>query len=120
MKNKKLYSCALVAVALGLIALVGHYIGTKCYTFDWILNHRLYLLAAILVVVGVYFWRWRFSLSVFAGVFLGVLCGELFGPDPAGVEFGFGHYGWAIWLLFFLVSVLAGVAIEVFYSKKHK
>lgn len=120
MKIKKLYSSALVAVALWLISLVGHHIGTKCYTFDWILNRRLYLLAAILVTVGVFFWRWRFSLSVLAGLFFGLLFGELFGPNPSGEAFGFGHYGWAIWLLFFIASVLAGVVIEVFCSRKHK
>lgn len=117
MKIKKLYSSALVAVALWLISLVGHHIGTKCYTFDWILNRRLYLLAAILVTVGVFFWRWRFSLSVLVGTFLGVLCGELFGPNPAGDEFGFGHYGWAIWLGCFLVLVITGVLLEIVHNR---
>ena len=50
---------------------------------------------------------------------LGIFIGEIFGPYPQGAFYGHNHYGWAIWLLIFLLSIGMGIALEKIMKKEY-
>ena len=110
----------LMALVFWLAARLGDMLGTRSYTFGWILHNKLYWFAAVVSACPAIIWKWKFSLSTFIGVFLGIGCGELFGPNPTGSAVGMGHYGWAIGIGVFLLSIIVGVLLEVFCKKKRR
>lgn len=91
---------------------------TNYYTLQWITDNSLYLTAVLVCIIPTVLKKWKFGLSVFLGTMLGLIFAELFGPEPDGVAYGLGHYGWAIWLCFFVVSLACGILLEIFIGKR--
>ena len=83
------------------------------YLFGWLTGHGYYLWCSVISVLPALFSKVRFSHATFSGFTLGFVMGELFGRYPAGVPYGHGHYGWAIWGGVFLTSVAAGIIWEI-------
>ena len=112
----------LVGCACFLVYLLGKLIieswGLFSYTFDWVVRRKLFLISSIIAACPSLFGKYRFSCSSFIGLCLGMLSGDLFGENPAGARFGFGHYGWLIYCAVFFVSVLVGILLEVWYHQK--
>jgi len=90
------------------------------YLFGWLTGHGYYLWCSVLSIAPAWFGNHRFSLLTFGGFALGFVVGELFGAYPAGVPYGQGHYGWAIWGAVFLLSIPAGVLAEILAKKRQK
>ncbi len=106
-------SVAGILMVFVLAPLIVQATGFQCRTLDSHLMSALYWVVAVIAVCPVLFGKWKFSCAVLLGVFLGVLLGEIFGPNPQGAELGFGHYGWVIWTATVLASLLLGVALQV-------
>lgn len=90
---------------------------SKSYLWGWLIHNKLFWLAFAVSVVPAFWGKWRFSVTTAVMIFLGVLLGELFGPYPAGAEYGQDHYGWAIWLLCYFSSVVMGIIAEKMKKK---
>lgn len=85
------------------------------YLIGWLFHNNLWFYSSLVSSIPAIFGKWKYSLITFAGFALGIPLGELFGKNPQGAEFGFGHYGWAIWGGIFILSVIMGA---VFQKKK--
>lgn len=83
------------------------------YLFGWLTGHGYYLWCSVISIIPALFGKIRFSFATLSGFTLGFVLGELFGEYPAGISYGHGHYGWAIWGGVFLVSVIAGIVWEI-------
>ena len=86
--------------------------GQHSYVYGWLIHNHLYWYAMALSALPSLFGKHRFSLCAFGGFFLGLLLGELLGPNPAGAAWGYGHSGWAIWGGIFLLSLVAGMLTQ--------
>ena len=86
--------------------------GQSSYLFGWLLNSNMYLIASIISVVPALFGKYKFAFSTLIAFLLGLILGELLGPNPAGASYGIGHYGWLIWGGIFLMSMVIGVILE--------
>lgn len=106
----------LISYLVGLFFTLG--LGKSSYTFDWVVRRRLFISSVILSTCPSLFGKYRFSSLGYTGSCLGILFGDAFGKNPAGAEFGFGHYGWFIWCITFLVSILIGIILEIVHNKK--
>ena len=82
------------------------------YLFGWLLSSKLYGVASMISILPAVFGKYRFSFVTLAGFLLGLVFGELFGPNPAGEAYGMGHYGWAIWGAIFALSIVIGIILE--------
>ncbi len=114
-----LIGCACLIVYL-LGKLITESWGLFSYTFDWVVRSKLFLVSSIIAACPSILGKYRFSCSAFVGICLGMITGDLFGENPAGARFGFGHYGWLIYCVVFFASVLVGVFLEVWYRQKQK
>ena len=110
----------IMALFCGVVAYFGYAAGNWCYTLDWILRNGLYLIGAVIAVGSAVLGQWHLSFTVLSGVHLGILIAEIFGPNPSGAEFGFGHYGWFIWIVVFLISVILGLVLQIRHRKRIK
>lgn len=86
--------------------------GEQNYLFGWLLHKRLLWYAMFLSVATALWGKRTFALLTLGGFWVGFLAGVLFGPYPAGEAYGHGHYGWAIWAVCYLVSILAGIIVQ--------
>lgn len=86
--------------------------GEHSYLYGWLLSSGLFWYAMGISVLPACFGRRRFSAVTLAGFVLGLLAGMLFGPYPAGAALGHGHYGWLIWGVIYLLSILAGIVAQ--------
>lgn len=109
--NFSLCMAGIVALFCGIVAYFGYATGNWCCTLDWIRRNGLYLIGAVIAVGLALLGQWFLSVSVLSGVHLGILAAKIFGPNPAGAEFGFGHYGWFIWIIAFLFCVILGLVL---------
>jgi len=91
--------------------------GPGSYLFGWLVDNHLFFFAMGLSVLPTVFGKIRFSLTTSVGFLIGLLTGMLFGPNPAGTYYGNTHYGWAIWLLCFLVFMGFGCVLERMSAK---
>ena len=85
------------------------------YLIGWLFHNNLWFYSSLVSSIPTLFGKWKYSLITFVGFALGIPLGELFGRNPAGSEFGFGHYGWAIWGGIFVLSIIMGT---IFQKKK--
>ena len=90
---------------------------SKSYLWGWLIHNKLFWLACGISVIPALWGKWRFSVTTAVMIFGGVLLGELFGPYPAGSEYGQDHYGWAIWLLCYFSSMVMGMIAEKMKKK---
>ena len=89
------------------------------YLYGWLCQQGIFLSSCLLSVLAMLLGRYRLGLISFLGFTAGLILGELLGPNPTGAAYGNSHYGWVIWGLTFLISLLAGIGME-FFCKKHK
>ncbi len=86
------------------------------YLFGWLLNQKLYWFIAAVAVLPTLAGKYRFGWWMWFGCSAGLLLGEPLGRTPIDNSH---HYGWVIWVLFVLISFIAGILTERLY-KKHK
>ena len=84
------------------------------YLFGWLLNQKLFWLVAAVSVIPAFAGKYRFGLWLWFGCSAGLLFGEPLGETPID---NYHHYGWVIWVLFVLISFLAGIITERIYKK---
>ncbi len=84
------------------------------YPFNWLLSQGLFAYCMILSAAPALFGKWRFSAVTAAAFMAGALLGKWLGdfPNPYGY-----HYGWIIWLVPFLWSIVMGIVLEVLTRK---
>ena len=88
------------------------------YLIFWLLSSGVYWISfAVVLVLAVIGWR-RISLALDIACLVGLLAGEVFGPNPEGASMGFGHYGWAIWIAVMLAGLIAGMLWQIDESRK--
>lgn len=127
MKKKKRYlmlrSVLFTVVWYLLVFLIGFGIESigaveRKYLIFWLLSSGAYGVSfAVVLVLAVIGWR-RVALSLDIACLVGLLAGEVFGPNPEGASMGFGHYGWAIWIFVMLAGLVAGMLWEIYESRK--
>ncbi len=95
-------------------------IGTRHlpYLIGWLLDSNLFWISMAISIIPSMFGKKYFSFSTLFGFSAGLLLGELCGRNPAGAEYGHGHYGWAIWLCIYLFSSVMGVVFEKLFKDK--
>ena len=90
----------------------------KKYLIFWLLSSGVYWISfAVVLALAVIGWR-RISLALDIACLVGLLAGEVFGPNPEGASMGFGHYGWAIWIAVMLAGLIAGMLWQIDESRK--
>ena len=90
----------------------------KKYLIFWLLSSGVYWISfAVVLALAVIGWR-RISLALDIACLVGLLAGEVFGPNPEGASMGFGHYGWAIWIAVMLAGLIAGMLWQIYESRK--
>lgn len=94
--------------------------GPGSYLYGWLLSSRMFWYAAAISVLPALFGSYRFSAVTLAAFAAGLTLGIAFGPNPAGAAIGHGHCGWAIWGGIFLLSVPAGIILELICGKRTK
>ncbi len=85
---------------------------SRFYLFPWLVRNNLYWIAMLISVIGALLSKKLFAYSTCIGATAGILFGEIFGPNP-GDPTGHTHYGWWMWILIFLLSVIIGIIIEI-------
>ena len=90
---------------------------SRFYLFPWLVRNNLYWIAMFISVIGALLSKKLFSYTTCFGVMIGILFGELFGPNPDSPT-GHTHYGWWMWILIFLLSIIIGIILEII--KKHR
>lgn len=88
------------------------------YLYGWLLHQNIFWIAMAVSVIPALFGKKYFSFTTLAGFALGLLIGELWGQNPAGAAYGYGHYGWAIWGGIFVFSIAMGIILEKFAKSK--
>lgn len=86
--------------------------GEHSYLYGWLLSSNLFWCAMVISVIPAFFGKHKFSYTTLAGFVVGLAAGMVFGPYPEGTAIGHDHYGWAIWGVICLVSIVAGILVE--------
>ncbi len=86
------------------------------YLYGWIVSSNLFWFMVLVTSIFSLCGKFKVAWTIYAGNVIGYILGCLLGPNPEGAAIGQGHYGWAIWIITVLVSVIAGCIME----KKHK
>ena len=82
------------------------------YLYGWLLHQNLFWIAAAISVLAAIVGKIYFSGVSLIGFAVGLLLGEILGPNPAGAVQGHTHYGWAIWAGIYLLFLAAGAVLE--------
>ena len=91
--------------------------GEHSYLYGWLLSSDLFWYALVISVLPSLFGKFRFSVITTVAFIVGLIAGMIFGPYPEGAAIGQDHYGWAIWCVIYLISIVVGIIIER-YKKK--
>lgn len=89
---------------------------SRFYLFPWLVRNNLYWIAMLISIIGALLSKNLFSCSTCIGATIGILFGEVFGPNP-GDPTGHTHYGWWMWIIIFLLSIVIGIILE--FRKRH-
>ena len=90
---------------------------SRFYLFPWLVRNNLYWIAVLISSIGALLSKKLFSYATCFGTMIGILFGELFGPNPDSPT-GHTHNGWWMWILIFLLSIIIGIILEI--RKKHR
>lgn len=118
------YICRLIWGDISHSSLVGFLFtddapsGENSYLYGWLISSNLYFYAAAISILPSLLGKRIYSTVTAAGFLLGFILGVLFGPNPEGAPFGHGHYGWAIFCITFLISIVLGVIAEIIAKRK--
>lgn len=88
------------------------------YLYGWLVHQKLFWYAMAISVILSIFNKKYIAFTCLFGFTSGLLLGEWFGHNPAGVKFGHSHYGWAIWGLIFILSLVMGYFLEKISKEK--
>lgn len=94
--------------------------GENSYLYGWLLSSGLFWVSLAISALPALLGKKYFSAITFGGFILGLILGIIFGPNPEGVPYGHGHYGWAIWGGIFILSVIFGIIFEVLKKRSPK
>lgn len=94
--------------------------GENSYLYGWLLSSGLFWVSLAISALPALLGKKYFSAITFGGFILGLILGIVFGPNPEGVPYGHGHYGWAIWGGIFILSVILGIIFEVLKKRSPK
>lgn len=94
--------------------------GENSYLYGWLLSSGLFWVSLAISALPALLGKKYFSAITFGGFILGLILGIIFGPNPEGVPYGHGHYGWAIWGGIFILSVISGIIFEVLKKRSPK
>ncbi|MBQ7915744.1 MAG: helix-turn-helix transcriptional regulator [Firmicutes bacterium] len=86
--------------------------GEHSYLYGWLLSSNMYWIGMGISILPILIGKKRFAAVTLSGFALGLITGILFGPYPAGVPYGQGDYGWAIWGGVFIASIIVGIIVE--------
>ena len=86
--------------------------GEYSYLYGWLLSSSLFWYALAISVIPSLFGKFKFSAVTTVGFIVGIVVGMIFGPYPEGAAIGHDHYGWAIWGVIYLISIVVGVIVE--------
>ncbi len=86
--------------------------GEHSYLYGWLLSSNLFWYALAISVLPSLWGKFKFSAVTTAGFVVGITAGMILGPNPAGAAIGQDHYGWAIWGVIYLISIIVGVIVE--------
>ena len=88
------------------------------YLYGWMLRQNIFWIAMAISAIPALFRKKYFSFTTLFGFAAALLIGELCGHNPAGIAYGYGHYGWAIWSCIFAFSVVMGIILEKIAKEK--
>ncbi len=88
------------------------------YLYGWLLHQHIFWVAMVISAIPALFGKKYFSFTTLFGFAIALLIGELCGHNPAGIAYGHGHYGWAIWGCVFAFSVVMGIILEKITKEK--
>lgn len=86
--------------------------GEHSYLYGWLLSSNLFWYALLISALPSLWGKFKFSVVTTVGFIVGFVAGILFGPNPEGAAIGLGHYGWAIWGVIYLISIVVGIIVE--------
>jgi len=86
--------------------------GEQSYLYGWLLSSKLFWYAMTISVIPAFLGKHKFSCTNLIGFVIGLIAGMIFGPYPEGAAIGHDHYGWAIWGVIYIMSIVIGVIIE--------
>ena len=92
--------------------------GEHSYLYGWLLSSHLFWYTMAASVLFALLGKPLLSRMTTGGFFLGIVLGMIFGPYPEGAFTGNTHYGWAIWGVVLLLSIIAGVVLESVKKKR--
>ena len=118
--KERIIPTVIIGVLFGAFILIGRSVGKTSWTFLWIYRVKHIYNIIVAAPAACLFGKWRFAGLLWIGAIRGVLPGELFGPDPEGAEFGFGHFGWAIWCGTGILFMLGGIGLEIIHTWKKR
>lgn len=88
------------------------------YLYGWLLHQHIFWAAMAISAIPALFGKKYFSFTTLFGFAVALLLGELCGHNPAGIAYGHGHYGWAIWGCIFALSAVMGMILEKITKEK--
>ena len=91
--------------------------GEHSYLYGWLLSSNLFWYAMVISAIPSFWGKFKFSIITTIGFIVGIVAGMIFGPYPEGIAIGHDHYGWAIWGIIYLISIVVGIIVER-YKKK--
>ena len=91
--------------------------GEHSYLYGWLLSSKLFWIALVISTLPAIWGKFKFSFTTLAGFIVGLLAGMIFGSYPEGAAIGQTHFGWAIWGVIYLLSIIAGILVERFVKK---
>ena len=93
--------------------------GEHSYLYGWLLSSHLFWYSMAASLLFALCGKPLLSRMTTGGFFLGIVLGMIFGPYPEGAFTGNTHYGWLIWGIVLLLSIITGAVLE-FVKKKRK
>lgn len=82
--------------------------GEHSYLYGWLLSSYLFWYALAISALPSLWGKFKFSAVTTAGFVVGIVAGMVLGTCPEGS----GHYGWAIWCVIYIISIVIGVIVE--------
>lgn len=82
------------------------------YLYGWLFDNNFIWYGMLIAVAFSLLGKFKAAFISYAGFVLGYILGYLLGPNPEGAAMGQGHYGWAIWGVTFLISIVIGFVVE--------
>lgn len=82
------------------------------YLYGWLFDNNFIWYGMLIAVAFSLLGKFKAAFISYAGFVLGYILGYLLGPNPDGAAMGQGHYGWAIWGVTFLISIVVSFVVE--------